>query len=435
MADSGLFGSVILEVAVGLFFVYLLLSLICSSINEIFASLFKLRARNLEQGLRNLICDEMTFSKVTAHPLIKAMGNTRTDAKVVELAAGKDYSGKPSYIPSRVFALALLDSMMPERGQEITVAALREKTTTLIGTDDARARQIGEAVNALISASRDPTRVAQRLDDVKQMIAQLSAASDPDQEKKLKELAAIVSPARRVGEIKMAVEEILPEGDVRTRVLSIVDGVEQQLSDVEYQLDTLHRNVAQWYEDAMDRVSGTYKRKTQTALFVIGLVVSVFLGVDSVRIVTNLSVNPTLRAAIVETADRQTGPGGAFAPGGAAQGQAPAAGGQPSSTPGAGTPSPSIGELVNQLNTFSALFGYSDMPTRDAPEWSNWLIWRILGTAMTVFAVSMGAPFWFDVLNKVANLRGVGKRPDPIADPNATPAPAAPVAVAVTSAG
>ena len=45
----------------------------------------------------------------------------------------------------------------------------------------------------------------------------------------------------------------------------------------------------------------------------------------------------------------------------------------------------------------------------------NWLLFfvsKLVGLTVTVFAIMMGAPFWFDVLNKIANLRGAGKKPD-----------------------
>jgi hypothetical protein len=34
----------------------------------------------------------------------------------------------------------------------------------------------------------------------------------------------------------------------------------------------------------------------------------------------------------------------------------------------------------------------------------------ILGWAITIAAISLGAPFWFDLLGKVANLKGTGGR-------------------------
>jgi len=57
---SSLFGSPIFEVVIGLSFIYLLLSLICSHINEIIVGLFKWRARDLELGIQNLLCDPNT---------------------------------------------------------------------------------------------------------------------------------------------------------------------------------------------------------------------------------------------------------------------------------------------------------------------------------------------------------------------------------------
>jgi hypothetical protein len=49
-----MFGSSILEVAIGLVFVYLLMSLICSAVNEIIESFLKNRATDLERGIREL---------------------------------------------------------------------------------------------------------------------------------------------------------------------------------------------------------------------------------------------------------------------------------------------------------------------------------------------------------------------------------------------
>jgi hypothetical protein len=49
------------------------------------------------------------------------------------------------------------------------------------------------------------------------------------------------------------------------------------------------------------------------------------------------------------------------------------------------------------------------------------LLSKLTGLTLSILAVSMGAPFWFDLLNKLVNVRLVGKRPDPTVD-NAPPA-------------
>jgi hypothetical protein len=40
----------------------------------------------------------------------------------------------------------------------------------------------------------------------------------------------------------------------------------------------------------------------------------------------------------------------------------------------------------------------------------GWLL-KLLGWLITVFALSFGAPFWFDVLGKVVNMRSSGPKP------------------------
>jgi hypothetical protein len=48
-----------------------------------------------------------------------------------------------------------------------------------------------------------------------------------------------------------------------------------------------------------------------------------------------------------------------------------------------------------------------------APDWSvvGWLE-RALGWLLTVGAVSLGAPFWFDTLNRFVNIRAEGRSPE-----------------------
>jgi len=51
------FGSEILEVAIGKGVLYLVLSLVCSAITEAFARAFAMRSRTLKSEIRNLLSD------------------------------------------------------------------------------------------------------------------------------------------------------------------------------------------------------------------------------------------------------------------------------------------------------------------------------------------------------------------------------------------
>lgn len=92
-----MFGSTILEVAIGLFFVYLLLSLLCSAVGEYIEGKFNNRAKYLKQGITLLLNDsggggDDLAAVLYGHGLVRPF-----------------YRGSklPSYIPSRTFALAL----------------------------------------------------------------------------------------------------------------------------------------------------------------------------------------------------------------------------------------------------------------------------------------------------------------------------------------
>lgn len=95
--------SVVLDVVIGLILMYLLLSLISTVINEYIASFLKLRARNLRAGIENLLDDPAIKEAMAKAPLVKA-------------AAAVSGKQGPSYLPSRTFALALLDAVGKQNG-------------------------------------------------------------------------------------------------------------------------------------------------------------------------------------------------------------------------------------------------------------------------------------------------------------------------------
>lgn len=98
-----------LDVVVGLVFVYLLLSIICTAANEMIASLLSLRGRILAKGISNLFADERIKGLDELfydHPLIKSLSRG---------------TKKPSYIPARTFALAFLDGIAPVKGDGAAV--------------------------------------------------------------------------------------------------------------------------------------------------------------------------------------------------------------------------------------------------------------------------------------------------------------------------
>ena len=98
----------VLEIFIGLVFTYTLYSLFATIINEIIASLFRLRAKMLERAIKRMLTDDASnstlksalFDKFFKHPLIKYMNN------------GRKFSRVPSYLSSTNFSKALFDILM-----------------------------------------------------------------------------------------------------------------------------------------------------------------------------------------------------------------------------------------------------------------------------------------------------------------------------------
>jgi hypothetical protein len=141
--------------------------------------------------------------------------------------------------------------------------------------------------------------------------------------------------------------------------------------------------LSSWYDDSMDRVSGWYKHQTQVILFVLGLTVSVVVNVDSIAVGRALWNTPAVRAYTMAQAADYAHPGETFD-------QAKAE------------------DHVKQLEDLTIPIGW-DRFLHAAPNVHRSLLQSLLGWLLTSFAVMLGAPFWFDLLNRFMVVRSTVK--------------------------
>ena len=314
-----MFGFEMLDVAIGVAFVYLLVSLLCSAVVEAIESVLRRRATDLERGIGELLHDPSLLERLYNHPLISG------------LYRGEYETGKrnlPSYIPSRSFSLALLDLLAsPDGKQHAGVWGANADEPTTVSTE--------ALVNGM---SGDPV-----LDQARHAVIALVNAAGGD--------------ARRTRE-----------------------------------------NIEFWFDAAMDRVSGGYKRRAQKVLFIIGLVVAIGMNIDTVRILRELMISKAKREAVVTIAANYARQGTD------AQNDYAAAG--------------------KELDRLGLPIGWPSCPKCDQAKLKiNDRCWRacwrvnvgaaggltILGWLLTAFAVCLGAPFWFDLLNKFMVIRSTVK--------------------------
>lgn len=167
-------------------------------------------------------------------------------------------------------------------------------------------------------------------------------------------------------------------------------------------IDALQTHLQTWFDDAMDRASGEYKRFSQYFLLAFGFVVAAALNIDSIHIATTLWNDPTAaRTAIVQAA---TAKANNPAPGTSSSDNTAAVLEQLQSLPipiGWSEVTKNTGTTTNPLAIFShAVFG-------DGAHG----LWRVLGWILTAFGIALGAPFWFNVLQQMMGLRASGPKP------------------------
>lgn len=325
-----MFGSEILDVAIGLIMMFLLLSLVVSSIKEAFETVLNHRAKDLERGLREMFGDVARNGLVPTfyqHPLISSLfagdyrrGNTKN---------------LPSYIPSRLFALTVID---------------------LVSSKTALPFKPGEPV---------PTEQTV-LQNFETSLANLPGGS----------------------QLRGALEPLL--------VVS-----QNNLSRLQVEIES-------WFNGSMDRVAGWYKRRTQIMIAAIGIGLAIFMNIDALSIVRYLNTNQTARSVLMTRVDQyRQGRLDAAAPVGNPMG------------------APKTTDLVDPLGWIERQGGLPlGWVVRPAPDqtpddfnrdWrkipntlGGWLL-KVAGLLFTAFAVSLGAPFWFDLLNRFMVIRSTVK--------------------------
>jgi len=148
------------------------------------------------------------------------------------------------------------------------------------------------------------------------------------------------------------------------------------INDAKNDPEKLKTSVEGWYNSTMDRVSGVYKRRIQIVTLVVSLAITLIFGADTIAIANSLYTQPALRAAI-----------GATVQGGVTQ---------PANTQ----------TVAQTLAQYNLPLGWNSLPDT-AMGWLQ----RVVGLLITALAVSLGAPFWFDILKNFTNPRSTGPVP------------------------
>ncbi|HTE44913.1 MAG TPA: hypothetical protein VK636_06690 [Gemmatimonadaceae bacterium] len=321
----------VLDLVIGLAFIYLLLSFVCLAINEGIATVTNMRAQTLQEGIRSLLhgptrrwASTGLASEIYAHPLVAALRERR----VFPLGDPK----LPSYIPSRTFTLALIDTI--------------------------RKRLPPGAVNA----------------------------------------------AGRVADVPMLRQAVIDANLSEALTKQLTTLIDESKGD----LEVAKKAIDQWFDDGMGRLSAVYKQRIHLIGIAIAFVVTFALDANTVRMAKELSNNTVLRSTIAAQAIQ-------FA-------QHPPAtfnrALNDSIAPRADSVYRATATMLDSVRLAGLPLGFQNAPPKgssigqSAGFYASVLWGDLPGLLLTAFAVSLGAPFWFDILNKVVNIRGAGRAPE-----------------------
>jgi hypothetical protein len=202
----------------------------------------------------------------------------------------------------------------------------------------------------------------------------------------------------------------------------------QALASAKGDVDKVRLFLENWYNSAMDRVSGWYRRRAQAIVFIAGLLLCIVLNVNTMIIGHALHQNAALRGALTDVALKQKDQLVPANPGKPAPdtGQAgapptqvkPDTAATPAAKDEAAAAAAQFKTTLSQLEGLELPIGWSQ-PVRalmTARLTSGGVSSDVLGGVeialgwlMTALAITLGAPFWFDVLNTIMVVRSTVK--------------------------
>ncbi|HEY2134391.1 MAG TPA: hypothetical protein VGH49_00795, partial [Xanthobacteraceae bacterium] len=187
-------------------------------------------------------------------------------------------------------------------------------------------------------------------------------------------------------QLKTAIED-LPPSKIKGTLLA-------NLMTAQNDLAKFQEGLATWFDDSMERLSGAYKRHLKVISLVVGCLVAVLMNADTFAVGYALWSKPAVAAQMA-----------GVAAGAVDKGLKSPAGSTPSDVSNAFTTAEA------ELRPLLPIGWPVTLPADGKAQVWFWLT-KLIGWFVTALALSLGAPFWFDLLGQFMNLRGAGPKPE-----------------------
>lgn len=374
---------VVVDITLGLVFIYLILSLLASEIQELISTLLQWRAKHLRNSIELLLSGGSESEKsdiINAIHLVRKLYNDPLINTLNQQSKGKiekhflkitknpndqliEKQSGPSYLPSETFAMTLLDTLkIPELINYVKHPS--EEAKTNLHMILASYKELKKGINDPTSASYKTIKTI--YGDIDQKFIEFVNNELPDKvpDSLIKSLGVIAQRSR-------------------IKIGNLTEEINQFKNEVET-----------WFDRSMDRASGVYKRNAKGVAILIGILVAFLTNTDTFHLVKRLSQDSVIRSTITQSASQRI---------------------DYINNPSARK------DIEKLLGNASIPIGWQNINQQfellDTTK-SNRVYIRIsqvfkliCGWIVSGFAIAMGAPFWFDILNKVINVRNAGPKP------------------------
>jgi hypothetical protein len=399
-------GSGILNVAIGLAFIFGVTAALSSVFTEAIARFLGLRGAYLLRGLRELLdSDKMEVDLTKAEDDYKAWqkimtGNSAGEASAsgTGAAAGETTAGKTTAAETSA-------------GDALTAEALAKipsATGALLGSPILRSHGMtgnisSRALTLPIAPPGRPAPLAKGpLKSRRSLPAYISATSFADA------LIDMLVPNAGGQTTLDAIDRSLKSLQQELPVASpLVESLQALVANANGSIGRFRTSVESWYDNHMDRVSGWYKRRAATITLAVGAILVLLLNLNTLTIGRTLYSSSVIGTAVSSVATKTT------------------------SCPANESTQKCLGDLQAQLSAATQAglpIGWATISDCAAPNiHCNWLDQRgifsrhggspwqvvlvLIGFLITIIALAPGARFWFDLLGKLGSLRSTGPKP------------------------
>jgi len=357
-----------LEVVIGLIFIFLLLSLLATTVQELSASLISLRGRMLLKAIMKLL-------------EVENLAGTEDEAKKKEVLE----SFKKKILASKVY---------------------QKYSSKFLWIKQIPSYLSAEQVTGLIQELMEENTTAEVAQDTGTQERSLNAPQSPTMLNVIQQ-----------DDLKKQLQVICGQDNYNAFLgTRSIDGAPE---DEDARMAKAKAGFKKNYDEIMDRATDWYKRSIQMRIVVIGLLIALAFDADTIKIYSNLTHNPQDRQELLQLAE-------SFVANDQLAKYTPPAKDITNTSDTAALARVSDLKslvdsiLVNEIRNVPAplglgwqrsLFEQADDAEKAGRSPVLFYLFKLFGWLVTALAISLGAPFWFDMLQKVVNIRNAGVRP------------------------